>query len=452
MKIIILGDVMVDINYHCNTTRFAPEANIPLYNVLNTNHILGGAANVANNLKNLDCNIEIVSVIGEDNIGLKIKELFDEKNIKHHLLIDNTRKTTQKNRIFHEDILITRYDIEDTHDISKDIEKETIDYITTIETLDVIIFSDYAKGFLTQSLCEKIIKYANMNNILTFVDPKPKNIIKYKKCFCIKLNLLEGKLATNESSKKDILKKIKDNIECEFVILTCGEDGMYVNTIENHIIQNKKEVKDVTGSGDIVLTVTSYMYLQNKDMIESAKLANYIAGKGVEIIGNYSVSKQDIYEYIDNVIHDTEIEKIKMIRKSNKNIVFTNGCFDLIHSAHIRLLQFSKKQGDILVVGLNSNDSIKRFKGDKRPINDITERCELLKNLGVIDYIIIFNDDTPFHILELLRPDIMVKGGDYTIEQIIGKDFAKEIILYNYINGISSTNTIAKINNIPNNK
>jgi D-beta-D-heptose 7-phosphate kinase/D-beta-D-heptose 1-phosphate adenosyltransferase len=205
-------------------------------------------------------------------------------------------------------------------------------------------------------------------------------------------------------------------------------------------------VKDVTGSGDIVLTVISYMYLQNKDIITSAKTANYIAGKGVETIGNYYISKNNIDEYIDTVVYDNETEKIKMIRNLHKNIVFTNGCFDLIHSAHIRLLRFSKKQGDVLVVGLNANDSIKRLKGDTRPINDITERCELLQNLGWIDYIIIFEEDTPYHILELLRPDVIVKGGDYKIDSIVGKEFAKEVILYNYINGISSTNTINKIN------
>ena len=452
MKIIIIGDVLLDINYYCNTTRNAPEANIPVYNVLETKYILGGAANVAKNMKNLECDVEIISVIGNDNVSSIVKDKLDEYQITHHLFADKSRKTTQKNRIFHDEKLITRYDIEDTHYITGEFESEIIQYIMNKkkdnDKPDAIVFSDYAKGVLTQTLCETIIDYANRNNILTFVDPKPRDVIKYTNCFCIKLNLLEGEMISVSKFKRDILYTIKENLKCNHVILTCGEHGMYINTIENHIYhKNKITVKDVTGCGDVVLSVIAYMYLQNKNMMESAKIANYTAGKAVQYIGNYSISKSDLYEYIDTIIYDNEYEKIRNIRNIYKNIVFTNGCFDLIHSAHIGILQFSKKQGDILVVGINSDNSVKILKGNTRPINTITERCELLKNLGFIDYIIVFDDTTPYRILELLRPDIIVKGGDYTKENIIGKEFTKEIILYDYINGISSTNTIQNIQN-----
>jgi D-beta-D-heptose 7-phosphate kinase/D-beta-D-heptose 1-phosphate adenosyltransferase len=170
-----------------------------------------------------------------------------------------------------------------------------------------------------------------------------------------------------------------------------------------------------------------------------------VAGKCVGTIGNYTAQKSDLNEFIDVIIFDDEVEKIKTIGNMKKKIVFTNGCFDVIHSGHIRLLQFSKKQGDILVVGLNTDESITKFKGQSRPINNIEERCELLKNLGFIDYIIIFNDDTPIKILSLLQPDLLVKGGDYTKDNIIGKEYAKDIAIYDYINGLSSTNTILKI-------
>jgi D-beta-D-heptose 7-phosphate kinase/D-beta-D-heptose 1-phosphate adenosyltransferase len=389
-------------------------------------------------------------VIGNDFIGSKIKELLDEHHIQHHLYIDSQRKTTQKNRIFHKETIVTRYDIEDTHCISVDIESEIIHYITNQEKPDLLLFSDYAKGVLSPTLCETLIDYANRNNILTFVDPKPSGAIKYQNCFCMKVNLLEGATIADQPldslCKKEILEKVKSYIGCKHVILTCAGDGMYVDTIDNHIFHKKKiNVKDVTGCGDTVLSVLSYMYPQNANMLESAKIANYIAGKCVETIGNYSFTKEDICDYVDCVVYDTEKEKIQCIRNTNKNIVFTNGCFDLIHSAHIKLLQFSKKQGNILVVGLNSDESIKRLKGEKRPIHSLEERCELLKHLGFIDYIIIFNEDTPLHILKELRPDIIVKGGDYTKESIIGKEYAKEVVLFDYMNGISSTNTIQKV-------
>ena len=451
MKIIIIGDVLLDINYYCNTTRTAPEANIPVYNVLETEYLLGGAANVAKNMKNLECDVEFISVIGDDNVSSIVKDKLDEYQIKHQLFVDKSRKTTQKNRIFHDEKLITRYDIEDTQYIRQEIENEIIQYIINKnkDKPEAIVFSDYSKGVLTQRLCKTIIDYANRNNILTFVDPKPCHVTKYINCFCIKLNLSEGEMISVSKSKREILYTIKENLKCNHVILTCAEHGMYINTIENHIYHKTKiNVKDVTGCGDVVLSVIAYMYLQNKNMMESAKIANYIAGKAVQYIGNYSISKSDLYEYIDTVIYDNEYEKIINIRNIYKNIVFTNGCFDLIHSAHIGILQFSKKQGDILVVGINSDNSVKTLKGNTRPINTIIERCELLKNLGFIDYIIVFDDTTPYRILELLRPDIIVKGGDYTKENIIGKEFTKEIILYHYMNGISSTNTIENIKRV----
>jgi D-beta-D-heptose 7-phosphate kinase/D-beta-D-heptose 1-phosphate adenosyltransferase len=447
MRIIVLGDVLLDINHHCETKRKAPEADIPVYNTLDTKYVLGGAANVANNFKSLGTNVELISIIGNDQMGFKVKTLLEDRQISNKIFIDNTRKTTQKNRIFHKDKLISRYDIEDTHAIDSEITIKIIDYIKSIkDDIDAIVFSDYNKGFLSYQLCEKIISYANEKNILTFVDPKPTEVLKYKNCFLLKCNLLEGELISGKKNRGEILSTLKNMIQCNHVILTGGKDGMYIDDLTNHIEHKciKKKV-DVTGCGDIVLSVLTYIYLKNNDLLYSCKIANFVAGKCVECVGNYLVSASDIDEYIDCVIYDNETSKIESIKKNNNKIVFTNGCFDVIHSAHIRLLQFSKKQGNVLVVGLNSDESIKRLKGNARPINNIQERCELLRNVGIVDYIIIFDDDTPINILKSLRPNVLIKGGDYTKENIIGKEFADEIVIYNYIPGLSSSNTIRKI-------
>lgn len=449
MKIIILGDVLLDTNYYCNTTRLAPEANIPVYNTLDTQYILGGASNVAKNMAAFGCDVEMISVIGDDSIGLQIKTMLDEDKIKSKLFVDNKRKTTQKNRIFNNYVLVTRYDIEDCYYIESEFENKIIEYVKTQNDIDAIIFSDYAKGVLTKKICETIIEYSYENKILTFVDPKTIDAIKYKGCFCFKSNLLEGQVLTEKKNVNEIIEEMKQKFECKHAILTCGENGMYVNSHNNHICHKSKlPVVDVTGCGDVVLSVLTYCYLKTKDIIYSSKVANYVAGKCVNVIGNYTVTLSDLNEFVDVVINDDETEKIKLIRETDKKVVFTNGCFDVIHSAHIRLLQFSKKQGDILVVGLNTDESIKRFKGDSRPINNHEERCELLKNLGFIDHIIIFKDDTPEKILSLLKPNVLIKGGDYTKESIIGKEYADEILIYNYIDGLSSTNVIKKINNI----
>jgi D-beta-D-heptose 7-phosphate kinase/D-beta-D-heptose 1-phosphate adenosyltransferase len=449
MKIVVIGDILVDTNHYCNTTRNAPEANIPVYNVIQTENILGGAGNVAKNLHNLGCDVEIVSVIGNDYTGSHIKTLLTDNSIKNTLFIDNCRKTTQKNRVFCNSILVNRYDIEDTYNISGEIEWQIIQYIQSLSDIDAIIFSDYNKGVLVSHMCEELIAYANTNNILTFVDPKPAGAIKYKNCFCLKLNLIEGETISSKKSKNDIFKCLKTYFQCQHIILTCGENGLYIDSISQHIYsKNPINVVDVTGCGDTVLAVVSYMYLKTKDIIKSSKIANHVARKCVEVIGNKEINNKDLNDFIDTIVIDSETDKLNTLSSISKNIIFTNGCFDIIHSAHIRLLQFSKKLGDILIVGINSDSSVKRLKGEHRPINDITERCTLLQNLGFIDYIVIFNDDTPLNILSIIKPNIIVKGGDYSKETIIGSEYAKEIVIYDYMNGISSTKTISKINNI----
>jgi D-beta-D-heptose 7-phosphate kinase/D-beta-D-heptose 1-phosphate adenosyltransferase len=446
MKIIVIGDIILDTNHICNTTRNAPEANIPVYNIIDTNNILGGAGNVAKNLQNLGCNVEIISVIGNGYAGSLITNLLGENEIKNTIFIENTRKTTQKNRVFCNNILINRYDIEDTHDISSENEENIMQYIQSLSDIDAIIFSDYRKGVLTTQVCEELITYSRCKNIFTFVDPKPTDVIKYKNSFCLKLNLLEGETISGKKSKNDIIQYVKSQIKCNHIILTCGENGLYVDSIEYHIYNNfPVNVVDVTGCGDTVLVVVSYMYLQTRDILKSSKIANYVARKCVSVIGNHQISNSDINDFIDTIILDSETHKLTKLSAMSKNIIFTNGCFDIIHSAHISLLQFAKKLGDILIVGVNSDSSVKRLKGQMRPINDITERCNILKNLGIIDYIIVFEDETPLSILSVIKPNIIVKGGDYMKENIVGKEYANEIVLYDYINNVSTSITINKI-------
>jgi D-beta-D-heptose 7-phosphate kinase/D-beta-D-heptose 1-phosphate adenosyltransferase len=309
------------------------------------------------------------------------------------------------------------------------------------------VFSDYGKGVLTETICKTLITYANEHDILTFVDPKPTNAMKYKSCFCFKSNLVEGQMITGKTTPREILSELKMQLQCNHVILTCGPDGMYMDDIEHHI-RHKSEIMvvDVTGSGDLVLALLTHIYLTTKYMYMSCQIANNIAGKGVGVIGNYVLSQKDIDEFVEPILYDTMPDKIATIRQMHKNIVFTNGCFDIVHSAHIRLLQFCKKHGGVFVVGLNSDESIKRIKGSSRPINHIAERCEMLMNLGIVDYIIVFNEDTPSQILRCLRPNIIVKGGDYTKENVIGREYVDEVVLYEYKNGLSTTNTICKIN------
>ena len=450
-KILVIGDIMMDINYICETHRNAPEADIPIYNVIETTYILGGAANVAKNLHHLNCEVEIISVIGSDDNGKKISSLIDNNKIASKLFIDPNRKTTQKNRIILDGSIVARYDIEDTNEINCELSNEIMEYIKDKQTIEAIIISDYDKGAISRRICENIIQYCNNNNIYTFVDPKIKDCLKYKGCFCLKPNLKEGETISGDKNISNIINIIKEKIECQNCVLTCGENGIYVNSVENHIIHNKAiPVVDVTGAGDIVASVLTHQYLQTGDLLLASKIANYVGGKSVQILGNYNLSKNDIAEYYESIehsnkiIYDFQLDKIKNISEKS-NVAFTNGCFDILHSAHIKLLKFAKKKGDVLVVGLNGDNSIKRLKGPTRPINNIQERSAILAQFDFIDYIIIFEDDTPLNILKLLQPKVMVKGGDYKKEQIIGAEYANSVILFDFIENKSSSLVIKKI-------
>ena len=280
--------------------------------------------------------------------------------------------------------------------------------------------------------------------------------MKYKNCFLLKPNQDEAETISGEKNIDKILNFIKDNIECKNILLTRGKEGMILNNIYNKITHDSViKLVDVTGAGDVVLAVLVYTYLKNGDLLKACKIANYIGGKSVSVIGNYNVSINDINEYFeieenyvyDKIIYDNEINKIKQI-SSKSNIVFTNGCFDILHSAHVELLKFAKNRGDILVVGLNSDDSIKRLKGKLRPINDIHERSKILSLFDFIDYIIIFQDDTPLNSIKLLEPDFLVKGSDYNLDNIVGKEYVKNIIFFDLIQNKSSTRVINKIKNI----
>jgi D-beta-D-heptose 7-phosphate kinase/D-beta-D-heptose 1-phosphate adenosyltransferase len=448
MDTIVIGDIMIDINYYSITTRKAPEKDIPIYKIINTEYILGGAANVAKTLQKLNNNVELISIIGNDNCGEKIKELLDDNNIKNKLIIDR-RQTTQKNRIFCENELVNRYDIEDVHDIDSVIEDTIFNYIKSNKNIKCILLSDYDKGLLTYNLCKSIINYSNINDIYVFIDPKVKNNLKYKNCFCLKPNLLEAQLLTNKLEIENIFNTIYEIINPTNLIITNADKGVYINSSELQVQSKKKfKVVDVTGAGDIFISVLSFLYLQTKDILLSSKIANYIASKSIQYIGNYNINKDDIDEYYlyeNNIIYENDINKIMLLNKIYPNIIFTNGCFDIFHSAHLGLLNFCKKQEGIIVLGLNSDLSIKKFKGESRPINNLNERINLLNNLNLIDFIIVFDSETPYNILKNLKPTIIVKGGDYNIDNIIGKEFCKEIKLFNYINGISTTNIIKQI-------
>jgi D-beta-D-heptose 7-phosphate kinase/D-beta-D-heptose 1-phosphate adenosyltransferase len=438
MKTLIIGDTILDLNYYVYTTREAAEAKIPVWCVERKEYILGGSANVAYNYFQLNKNIQFITLLGKDddsNIvqeklkGVNCKFFFDKITTKKVRLIDNNNK------------IVSRYDHEDRRSISSTLEETILNYIKELKGIQLIIFSDYQQGFLTPRLCQELIKYSNEKGILTFVDPKVQNYLKYKNCFCFKPNLSESKLITKKENILDIYKDLQEQLNCKNIIITCGADGIFINN--KFIKGNPVNVVDVTGAGDIVLVVLAYIYSFSQNLELACSYSDLIARKSTQVIGNYVLNENDFY--IKKVLFDEETNLINLISNCHE-IVFTNGCFDIIHTGHLKLLKFAKKQGKLLVVGLNSDSSIKRLKGNNRPINNLQDRVSFLSELDFIDYIIVFNELTPLNLIKLLKPKIIVKGGDYTVNQVDGHNLA-EVRLFNYIPDKSTSNIVKKVIN-----
>jgi D-beta-D-heptose 7-phosphate kinase/D-beta-D-heptose 1-phosphate adenosyltransferase len=300
---------------------------------------------------------------------------------------------------------------------------------------------------LTEKICKHIIKKCNQYNKITIGDLKY-NFKYYRNITLTKPNFSEAKHFTKKDLVIDMHNTIIDEINCKYSIITLGKDGisLFDNTNIYTISYESNEVIDVTGAGDIVTAVLGSFY--NKiDIKLILKLATYLGTISVKKIGTYEISHNDIlsaYKWIKQKEFSSEI--LFHLKNGKNKIVFTNGCFDVLHIGHLSYLEEAKKLGDILILGLNSDNSIKRLKGDKRPINNLNDRITFLNKLDFIDFIIPFDEDTPIEIIKLIEPDVLVKGGDYTIDSIIGREFAKETIILPFVDGKSSTNIINKLN------
>jgi len=475
-NIVVVGDIMIDHNIDGKYVKIANEASIPVLNVDKNAFQLGGCGNVFLNILKISPHSSLVTIVGNDENGEKIKNMFATENIfcrqktviadgynilaktSNSTIITSNRKTTTKNRIFSGQNLLFRYDYEDTFPISAD-EEEILYNAVISKNPSIICISDYNKGVMTFNLCRKIINYAKLHNIPTIVDPKG-NYYKYKDCTIIKPNRQEVKEFIknnffNVNEINDIHTLVKKELKCDISVITLAQDGIswYKDTHIYHTLSKKRDIIDVTGAGDIVLAILSLFYTK-LDIGKICCMSTYIASKSVEHLGTYQLTNSDIIESMQISMDITKIEidalvstkyitveQFKLLNLNGK-IVFTNGCFDVLHDGHVHLLRECKKLGDKVVVGINSDESIRQLKGDKRPFNCLERRVNVLSSLIYVDYIISFSSLSPIDLLDKLRPDVLVKGSDYTIDKLKGIKFVKEVVLVDILEGRSSTSTI----------
>ena len=458
--IAVIGDFMIDHYLWGKSSRISPEAPVPVVEIEKEEDRLGGAGNVVNNLLALNKDVYPIGVLGKSSE--RVLNILKNLNIDTSaMFIDDSRESIIKSRIIAANSQVIRYDKESKEPISSEFEDKIYNaLLDKIDNIDLIVLSDYAKGVLTPTLTQKIIKLSNKKGKKLIIDPKS-DFKKYKGAYLITPNKAELKAATgieinDEESLKRAAWQLKKQLNLQNLIVTLSEDGMALfsdNFIKIPTIA--KEVFDVTGAGDTVVAALAY-YLSKKDnLIEAMHFANAAAAVVVGKVGSATVTLDEIKEYekrLDNsvdykIVDFNEIESIsKDLKKSGKKIVFTNGCFDILHLGHVKYLQKARALGDKLIVGLNSNESVSRLKGSSRPINDQYDRAYLLASLEVVDYVVIFNEDTPYELIKKIQPDILVKGADYKGKEVVGSDIAKEVKLIDFIDGKSTTTIIERIN------
>ena len=459
-KILLIGDVMLDVNYICECNRLANEAPIPVYKIIDKNYILGGAGNVANHLKSLDLDFIFLSIVGDDQEGYNVKDLLEKKNIDYMLFIDEKRKTTCKNRIFVNQKLVSRFDNEDISIYNFTKIKEFLSQ----KNFTHIVISDYQKGLMSLELYEYLKSYAKIKNSKIICDPKDNLLEKYKDVYLLKPNkqefesLIGKQLYTIEEIKKEGLVLMK-NLGLSKLVVTLSELGIcYFNKSNSEAYyipsKNSEQVIDVTGAGDTILSFIVYNEIYPIDESKFGEICNFIGHKSVQTVGNYNISLKHINEFYHqnkNIDLENLIKLVEKWKNENKKIVFTNGCFDIIHRGHVQYLQSSKKLGDILIVGINTDNSIKINKGNNRPFNKLEDRIFILEQMNFIDYIVSFDEKTPIKLLEIIEPDIYTKGKDYNKDQIcdvLGESLREKIVLINYLENHSSTKCITYLNEI----
>jgi D-beta-D-heptose 7-phosphate kinase/D-beta-D-heptose 1-phosphate adenosyltransferase len=463
-NILVIGDLMIDHYLWGSTNRISPEAPVQVVDVNKETTVLGGAGNVVNNLVSLGAEVMVISVVGEDSVSTELTDMLEQINVRHYLICDENRKTTKKSRIIASAQQIIRYDQESKEDISPESEALiTNGLLKIIDQFDVILVSDYGKGVITDSLMSKIIFCASGTEKKVLVDPKGDDYSKYIGSYLLTPNKKEAQEATNidicdDTSLKIALKKLHNTACLQVPMITLSEDGIAILDKNNNVIIKPtvaREVFDVTGAGDTVLASLGYCLANGDDIVDAMEFANLAAGVVVGKIGSATATLEEIEEYKSS-LHKSSIEShlktfeeieqtVVRLKKQNKKIVFTNGCFDILHKGHVQYLDKAKSFGDVLILGLNSDASVSALKGPNRPINNEDDRGYILAALESVDYVVKFTDDTPLSLIEIVKPDILVKGGDYEGKTVVGSEIAGELKLVQFVDGKSTTKTIEKI-------
>ena len=468
-RVLCIGDTMLDRFVYGSADRISPEAPIPVLRIEREVSMLGGAGNVVRNLVAIGCTPIFISVVGDDQPGREIARLVGEHpEIDPCLVVARGRPTTIKTRYFAAVQQLLRADTETVSALDAEAEAQIVGHCEAmIPHVDAVILSDYGKGVLSPGLCQRVIALARQSGKPVVVDPKGSDWTKYKGASIVTPNRKEMQEVSHaalddDQSIVDAARAVSLRWGIDGLLVTRSQDGMSLvisGDEPHHLAAEAREVYDVSGAGDTVVATLAAMLGAGAPAIEGAMVANVAAGIVVGKVGT-AVAYAD--EIVTALHHgdlwsgdakilglDAAARVVREWRDKGLKVGFTNGCFDLLHPGHVSLLAQAKAACDRLVVGLNSDASVSRLKGPTRPVQSEAARATVLASLASVDLVVIFGEDTPLETITQLKPDILVKGADYTVATVVGADLVQgwggQVILAKLIEGQSTTKTIARI-------
>ncbi len=471
VPILVLGDVMLDQYVWGEVERISPEAPVPVVRAALREEKPGGAANVAMNLAGLGAQVTLMGFAGGDREQNAMEMLLAEQGIEAQLTTIPQVRTTTKLRILSGHQQMMRLDMEAAPAFSPE------DYrllmrraLAGLEGVSVVVLSDYAKGALSEEVCGAVIAEARRRKIPVLVDPKSRDFARYFGATAVCPNLKELSAATGEPvAEVDRLLRAGQDLLCsldsDFMAVTLGEKGIAVLRPNSrlHAPATAREVYDVSGAGDTVIAILAVAMACGVDIETAVQLANVAAGIVVSKVGTVPVSRAELLGALSEQLPAQMNDKVvpldqlrmraAMWKSAGERIVFTNGCFDILHIGHIRLLEQARSKGDRLIVAVNSDLSVRQLKGPLRPLVGERERARILAALSVVDAVVVFPESTPLRLIEAIRPDVLVKGGDYTEASVVGarevRAWGGRVELIPLVEGVSTTRLIAAANVLP---
>ncbi len=466
-RILVVGDVILDIYIRGKVRRISPEAPIPVFEGGERIYRLGGAGNVAANLRALGAVTTLAGCVGADPEGERILSLLGELGVNTAGLVRTRRRpSTRKTRFLSRDHQLLRWDEEETRPLEGETAEKIEEWLRAGEgpSFDAVVLSDYGKGILTGGVIAAAVEKARRLGIPLVVDPKGRDFRRYRGATHITPNQLETETATGiPLDTPEAVEKAADRLLREVglqaAVITLGKEGIFFKTREGgkgRLPARARAVYDVTGAGDTVVSVLTFCLGAGVKLASALKICNVAAGIVVGKLGAVPVSREEILREIglgrdSGKILDLDLLKGRLAaaRERGEKVVFTNGCFDILHAGHVRFLREARSQGDLLVVGVNDDASVQRLKGKGRPVHPLRDRLEVLAALEDVDYLVSFSEDTPERLIREITPDVLVKGEDWRDKGVVGREWVEshggKVVLLPLYPGRSTTAALERL-------